>query len=793
MLLLALSLLAVMAFAAGWLYLRQSLPQVSGMLTLHGLAAPVEVVRDRYAVPHIYAQSWDDASFALGFVHAQDRLWQMEMNRRIASGRLAEVLGEQALEADKLFRTLGIWRVAGANLEHFDAASRTALEHYAAGINAFLQTRSGPLPPEFLMTGVAPEAWEPVDSVAWGKVMAWDLGGNWRSELLRLRLLQKLTPQQVSEFLPPYPGDAARLLPDLRTRYAGLDQPAQQLAAAFPGAGENAVGSNNWVVSGARSASGKPLLANDPHLGLTTPAIWYFAHLSVAGKNVIGATLPGTPLVVLGRNDHIAWGFTNTGPDVQDLYMEKVDAQGEQYLAPDGYRQFAWREEVLRVKGREPVHIKVRESRHGPIFSDVVAAANAAAPQGHVLAFAWTALQDDDLTAQGAYKLMQAANWAQFVAAVREHHVPQQNMVYADVDGNIGFIAPGRIPVRKRDNELQGMAPAPGWDARYDWDGFIPFAALPGKLNPANGMIVTANQKIVDRDYAYFISGEWAPPYRANRIATLVAQQEHHTVESFRAIQSDVHSDVARDFLPVLLAALPQDNDNAAIRRQMAAWDGAMSMDRSEPLIFAAWMRELTRLVYADELGPELFRATWDQRTVFMHNVLQDVNGASRWCDDVSTPEHETCGDMIRRALPLALADQKQRYGADAAEWRWGKAHAAVSDHRPFGRVPWLGELFGVRVSSPGDNNTVDVGSYTISQNATPYANRHAASLRAIYDLANLDRSVFMHSTGQSGNLLSPFYANFAEPWSKVEAIPMTTRRGEIEAGAIGALKLMTD
>ena len=326
-------LVILLAAAAGYAWLRQSLPQLDGSVTLSGLKAQVEIVRDRHGVPHIYAGSVADAYFALGFVHAQDRLWQMEMNRRIGGGRLSEALGAATLDADKFLRTLGVRHVAEATLKSLSTQSRGELDAYAVGVNAFLAQRSGPLPPEFLLTGIQPEPWVSVDSVAWIKMMAWDLGANWRTELLRMRLAKTLSPAQIDEFLPPYPGDAPLAIADYATLYRQLD--ASKLAAlALPGVTEDGA-SNNWVLSGSRSVSGKPLLANDPHLGLATPAVWYFAHLSAPGFEVMGATLPGVPGVVLGRNRHIAWGFTNTGPDVQDLYIERVDDAGR-VLAPQG-------------------------------------------------------------------------------------------------------------------------------------------------------------------------------------------------------------------------------------------------------------------------------------------------------------------------------------------------------------------------------------------------------------------------------------------------------------------------
>ena len=782
----ALALLLALIAVAGYAWLRQSLPQLDGTLALSGLKAPVEIVRDRYGVPHIYAGSVEDAYFALGFVHAQDRLWQMEMNRRIGSGRMSEVLGAATLDADKFLRTLGVHRVAEATLESLSPKARSQLDAYAAGVNAFLAQRSGPLPPEFLLTGVKPEPWQSADSVAWIKMMAWDLGANWRTELLRLRLSKKLSAAQIGEFLPPYPGDAPLAIADYAALYRQLD--ASKLAAlALPGLTEDGA-SNNWVVAGSRTASGKPLLANDPHLGLAAPAIWYFAHLSAPGFEVMGATLPGVPGVVLGHNRHIAWGFTNTGPDVQDLYIERVDGAG-QVLAPQGWQQLATHSEVIKVKGQPDVTLTVRASRHGPLISDVFKPAAEALPQDFALAFAWTALREDDLSVQAAGRFATANNWNEFLAAARDFHSPQQNMVYADTDGNIGYIAPGRVPVRKPDNDLKGQAPAPGWDAKYDWDGFIPFAELPQSYNPASGDIVTANHKIVPDSYPHYLTSEWVLPYRAERIKQLLDATTKHTLQSFAKIQADTVSLQVREILPLLLKTKATDADAQQVLRQLGQWNANMSVEGAEPLIVSAWLRELGRLIYADELG-DMFDAEWAHRADFMYHVLADTGGQGHWCDDVNTPAKETCADLLPRALDLALADLKRRYGDDPKRWRWGEAHFALSEHRPFGRQAQLAKFFDIRVPSPGDTYTIDVGRNTLTNESAPFASRHAASLRAIYDLADLDKSVYIHSTGQSGNLLSPLYKNFAERWARVEYIPMSMKRSDALAGSLGTLKL---
>ncbi|MGH8706021.1 MAG: penicillin acylase family protein, partial [Burkholderiales bacterium] len=502
----------------------------------------------------------------LGYVHAQDRLWQMEMNRRIAAGRIAEVVGAGALEADRFLRTLGVRRAAEANLRTLDGETRRQLEAYAVGVNAFLA--SDPvLPPEFLITGARPEPWTAADSVAWAKMMAWEVGGNWRYEVLRMRLAKTVPLARIQEFVAPYPGEPPPEITDLRTLYGTLEREGVRLAEdlvrladAAPGGQPDGLGSNNWVVSGARSATAKPLLANDPHLGLTAPSVWYFAHISAPGVNLIGATLPGVPAVVLGRSDRIAWGFTTTVADVQDLYIEKLDASGG-YLTPEGPRPFRVIEETIRVKGGEPEKLAVRISRHGPVISDVLRPAQELAPRGHVIAFGWTALAEDDRTVQAALKIARARDWDGFLEALRDFHSPPQNIVYADADGNIGFIAAGRVPVRRPENDLKGLAPAPGWLAKYDWDGYIPFEELPRTYNPSSGAIHTANHKITPPGYPHFISAEWQPPYRAERIRELLDALPKHSLSSFARIQGDIVSLAVREALPRLAATRPRGEE----------------------------------------------------------------------------------------------------------------------------------------------------------------------------------------------------------------------------------------
>ncbi|MGT2508513.1 penicillin acylase family protein [Cupriavidus basilensis] len=787
------AVLVVVGTLGAYVWYRQaSQPLTAGTLKLPGLRESVSIVRDRHAVPHIKAANAQDAYFALGFVHAQDRLWQMQMNKRIAAGRLAEILGPPALDTDRFLRTLGVRRNAEAILAQSSDETHAALQAYADGVNAYIDGRKGPLPPEFLILRTQPEHWEPADSLAWQTMMAWDLGGNWTQETLRMRLAQVLPVSRISELLAPYPGERPLRTMDYGNLYRHLAPLATAMARveqqAPPGYVEG-MGSNNWVVSGAHTRSGKPLLANDPHLGLQAPALWYFAHLQAPGLDVTGATLPGTPVVALGHNQRIAWGFTNTAPDVQDLFIERLQPGSTQrYQIPDGWADFITRTETIHVKGAPDVTLSVRETRHGPVISDAAEpVATAAAPLGaqYVVAFQWTALRADDRTLQAGLALNRATDWASFLKSLRDFHSPQQNIVYADVDGNIGFIAPGRVPLRRADNDLKGLAPAPGWDARYDWTGFVPFDQLPRSFNPPEGVIATANQKIVEDDYPYFLTSEWTVPYRYQRIRTLIDATQRHTMDSFAAIQKDTLSLAVRDALPLLLSASFASNPalpprERALIESLRKWDGDMQAGLAEPLVATAWLRELSRGLFEDKVGETLFNRLWEQRNVQqpMLNVLRNPRGLGAfWCDDGKTPGQEDCDDAIGTAWRHAIADLDQRYGDKPERWRWGKAHAARSEHKPFGKQPYLAGLFNVKVPTGGDTYTVNVGRHNLRDEAAPFESVHAASLRAIYDLSDLSESRFMDSTGQSGNIMSTHYRDWTDKWAAVQYITMAAGR----------------
>lgn len=801
----ALGLLTLTLAATGLWYARQTLPVMDGVLKLAGLSAPVQVRRDASDVTHIQATRSQDAWMALGYVHAQERGWQLAFNRAVMRGSLSAFLGPATLDTDKLMRTLGIRQAALRQLAALPPDAREAMEAYSAGINAFFATTSQARTPEFLLLGVDPaeEAaqgswWDAADSVGWSIMMALDLGGNWGNEFARLSALQVIDTDALWTLFPPYPGEPRAATADLASLYRGLGvyRAGTERTSSAPH-GDNGLhariahdlrlwtdtfghsegkGSNNWVVAGSRSKTGLPLLANDPHLGLSAPAIWYFARLQAPdaagqkGMDVIGATLPGTPFVVLGRTAGAAWAFTNTGPDVQDLYLEQINpANPAQYRVPSTGPEHAWapftvRAETIRVKGQPDVTHLVRHTRHGPVLSDAQASHGQVIDTSRfVLSLRWTALDADD----GNVVATLAANRAQTVpelqAAFAEFHAPMQSVLMADRQGRMAFKAAGRVPLRAPDNDIRGVAPSPGWETRYDWGGWLPHEQTPQDDGAARGWIATANQRIHGPDYPHFLTQDWAAPYRQQRIEQMLEQTPLHDLTSFQAMQGDLQSAATLRLLPYLQKARSDHPLAAAALQAVQGFDGAMRADAPAPLIYSAWVDEFTRGVVGGRLGKERFESMYGKRLFrsAIETILETDNKA--WCGEAG------CGAASGAALTRALDRLRTAHGDDVAAWRWGDAHPAISVHRPFSNVKPLARFFEVRVPTGGDPFTVNVGQYHLDKADAPYANRHAASLRALYDLADLDRSRFVYQTGQSGNALSSRYRDMSAAWAANE------------------------
>jgi len=755
-------LLLLILGGAFYLYLRSSLPQVEGRIEVKGLKAEVTIARDGDGVPLITAADDEDVAFGLGYAHAQDRLFQMELMRRNGAGRLAEIFGAQAVDTDRQMRVLGLYRLAEAEVPLLSEPVRRGLEAYAAGVNAFLASRSGALPPEFLLLGFAPEPWRPADSLVWGKLMDLLLAGNYRSELLRARLARTLSAEELAFLYPEYPDAAPTTLAGLATIYRRL--PLDRLYAALPPAVGPIYASNNWVVDGAHSTSGKPLLANDPHLAFGAPGFWYLARLKTPEREIAGGTAPGTPFVVIGHNDRIAWGFTTTGSDVEDLFIEKIDpADPGRYLVPGGSAAFASREETIAVHGAAPLALTIRTTRHGPVLSDALPAG--AADEGYVLSLAATFLNDGDSTAEALWGIDRAADWAGFRSALQSFVAPQQNIVYGDAAGTIGFIAPGRIPIRKNGN---GWLPVPGWTGDHDWTGFIPFAELPQASSPASGQFVSANNKIVPDRYPYFLSRDWDLPNRAERIGELLAAVPQQSPAASAAIQADTLSIAARRLVPLMTRIVPGGEPGSEMAREaigrLREWDFRMDPDKVEPLLFTAWLREFAHDVFLRRLG-DAAADYWDLKPEVMNAVLTIH---PEWCGEPKE-KTESCDALLSTALDAALAKLGRAYGPEMLQWQWGRAHIAQFANPVFSRIALLRDWVHLRVPTPGGFDTVNRGSTAIRDNAHPYEQRFGAGLRIITDVASPADARMITAPGQSGNPLSPHFSDLLQRWRQFD------------------------
>jgi penicillin amidase len=757
------ALLLVLIIAGGlYFYLRSSLPRVEGRIAVGGLKAAVTIARDGDGVPLITASDDEDAAFGLGFVHAQDRLFQMETMRRAGAGRLSEIFGEQTLGSDRQMRVLGLYRLAEAEFASLSLPVQRGLEAYAAGVNAALASRRGALPPEFLLLRFAPEPWRPADSLVWGKLIALQFAGNYRGELQRARIARTLSPEELAMLYPEYPRDAPTTLAALSAIYRQL--PLDRLYAALPPAVGPVYASNNWVVDGAHSESGKPILANDPHLAFGAPGFWYLARLKTPEREIAGGTAPGIPLVMIGHNDRIAWGFTNTGSDVEDLFIEKLDpGDPGRYLTPDGSDAFVSRDETIAVRDAEPVTLTIRTTRHGPVLSDALP--EGSVETGYVLALAAPFLGGGDRSADALWGIDRAADWNEFRTALQFFVGPQQNMVYGDSSGTVGFIAPGRIPVRKAGN---AWLPVPGWTGEYDWTGFIPVAELPQATNPAAGRFVSANNKIVPDRYPYFLSRDWDLPNRAERIGELLDASPLQSSAASAAIQADTLSIAARRLVPLMTRIVPRTEPGNEMAREaverLQAWDFRMDADMVEPLLFTAWLREFAHRVFSRRLG-EAAADYWDLKPQIMEAVLTTH---PEWCADPNQAP-ESCDELLSAALEAALAELRRAYGPEMVQWQWGRAHVARFTNPVFGRIAALRDWVQASVPTPGGLDTVNRGPATIRDDAHPYEQRFGAGLRIITDLASPADSRMIAVPGQSGNPLSPHFSDLVQRWRQFE------------------------
>ena len=774
-------LLALVLGAAGlMLWLRTSLPQEEGERALAGLAAPVTVARDADGIPHIKAANMLDAWQAVGFLHAQERLFQMESMRRAGRGRMAELVGSLAVPLDKRMRTFGLAHLVDEDATNLTRPVKDALEAYAAGVNGFLTTQTGALPPEFLLVSGAVEPWTPADSLLWIKLMSLRLTADWDDELERAALSSRLNTEQIKEFYPEYEGPIT--LSGLEGALPGSDATRFALDAAK--VVEEGAGSNLWLHAGKLTDTGKPILANDPHLGFNVPGVWYLVRIETPDGVLAGATSPGFPFVVLGHNGKVAWAFTNAYGDTSDVFGEKSDpADPTRYVTPDGTDAFSTRQERIEVRFGSSIDLTVRRTRHGPVISDGMdgGEAEGAPADGYSYALAHTALLLGDTTAQALWEVQRASSVTDAIESTRTVVAPQQNIALADVSGTVGLISPALVPLRKSPTSL---LPVPGWTGAHDWDGWVPFEGLPQVVDPPSGRLVNANNRLVGPDYPYDLGHSWASPLRAVAIEQALDAAKPHTVQASLAVQRDLHSVAAQRLLAALDWQSAGDRAPADLLLAMQAWDGTMAGDQPEPLFFHALLRALNRGLFLDELGP-LFA---DHQGGNVERVLHMLTKAPHWCDEIETPAKETCAEVMEASVTLAFAEMSGRFGENWREWRWDAAHVARFRHLPFGFMPVLKDLFDVTVPHDGGRYTANAGIVSFGENNL-FNQVHGVGFRAVYDLADLDGSRFIQAVGQSGNVFSPHYDDLAARW----ATGVTVSLGPMQDATARVLKLLPE
>lgn len=870
--LIALLIVAIIIGAGGVYYFKgyipntvakQSFPQIDGELKVEGVASRVDIYRDQMGVPHIYASNQHDLFFAQGYVHAQDRFWQMDFWRHIGSGRLAEMFGEGQIETDVFLRTLGWRQVAEQEYEQLSANPKAILDAYTQGINAYLKDHtSTALSLEYAILNILNpsyeiEAWTPVHSLTWGKAMAWDLGGNMSEEIANTLLLKTLTPEQLAELYPPYPEDYPVIVPTIgenvsdykyptskmltfnyETSTFGLDQVAHNIGLldGVLGPKSSAVGSNSWVISGKLTASGKPLLANDMHLAIQMPAIWYENSLHCLPRNedcpfdVIGFIFPGVPGVVAGHNNYLAWGFTNLGPDVQDLFIEKVNPDNPNQYEVDGqWIDFETRSETIYVSGGDPLTFNVRLTRHGPVVSDAYGPlkdpiegeepepriyyevsndgvsvypgesnqtwqtfrdkAGLDLPENYVIALSWTALSPAT-PFEALWGFDKAQSWEEFREAARHWSVPAQNIVYADVEGNIAYQTPGNIPIRKQGD---GSLPVPGWDSLYDWSGFIPFEELPFVLNPQSGYVVTANNQASPRDYQYLIASSWNYGQRAARIVEMIENAPGKIDMNYvQQMHGDSKSLNAAVLVPMLLA-VELNPELAEIRdRYLASWDYQERDDSVAPTLFNAFWWGLLSNTFNDDLPRDFWPAGGSQWIEVMRILVGQPNSA--WWDDKSTQEKVECRDDIF-AIAFSEAVQCQGcidlFGDDISKWKWGEIHTATFRNDTLGKsgIGLIEDLFNRGpYSTSGGESIVNATSWVVGDS---FEVQWLPSEREIVDLGDLDNSLAIFTTGQSGHAYHPHYVDMAQPWVDIQYAPMWWEQESVIQDSEGHLVLL--
>lgn len=820
----------------------RSIPKVDGNLAISGLDGVVDIYRDPFGIPHIFATTDHDIFFAQGYVHAQDRFWQMDFWRHQGAGRLSELMGEATLETDIFLRTMGWERVARHELEMLDPEYLGVLEAYSEGVNAYLADRIGTeLSFEYLFLNLVnssytPAPWQPLNTLTWQKAMAWDLGNSYLDMEIDRALLSKSATQEQMDFIfPGYPpdhpvivdyqgegpaADESSLLP---TEYLQAIAPAlEDLNASLVGHkylsmnGFSGIGSNSWAVSGELTDTGMPYLANDPHLGQQMPSIWYQIGLHCVQIttdcriNVAGFSFAGAPGVIIGHNEYIAWGFTNVGPDVVDLYIEKINPENpDQYEFRGEWVELETVVETINVAGRDPYQLEVQISTHGPIITssygitDTLEGSMVPLPEQYAISLRWTALEPS-FVFRSIFDMNLAENWEQFRAAASNFAVPPQNLIYADVYGNIGYQMPGNIPIRVDGDD--GKYPKPGWTGTYEWQEYIPFESLPFSFNPPEGYIVTANNAVVGPEYPYFITDDWACGWRAQRIVDLLTAETAPISQAYlMEMQGDNYNMIAELLVPALLQIdlnevlfdpnlidpeeieeiLEQIAHLETTRNVLADWDFQNDLNSAPAALFNAFWRALAPATFDDQLPEFLPQGIGGRNMQMIRDILRQPN--NWWWDDYDTRNTETRDDILVAALDAAVAELEEAYGNNPQDWVWGEMHTITFTHGVMDSFPVINSLFN-RGAYPtsGGSSIVNATSST----ADSYQVDWLPSMRMVVDLSNMANSFTVHTTGQSGHAFAGHYADMVDMWRLIEYYPMLWDRATIESSAEAHLRL---
>ncbi len=803
-----LTIIVAGTLAFGYFAIRKALPQLEGEMTVVGISGPVKIYRDEYGVPHVYADEESDLMFATGYTQAQDRLWQMDMLRRVASGRLSEIFGTKTIQADKALRTLGFMRMARMISDSLKPETRILLESYADGVNYFIKTHVDNYPAEFTLLRIEPEPWKPEHSMALSRILAWQLSMGWYVDVAYDQIKDSVNYTMFQEIFPKFPESAPLILPTvpeyLLQKWGFKDSPQKIKAENVFPIGQSspeladfveanlliknilgwegfAIGSNNWVVDGSHSTTGKPILANDPHLGHGVPSLWYEMHLVGGRFDVTGFTLPGMPFAVLGNNRHVAWGFTNVQNDDADFYREYI--KDSTYYFNGAFRPLKWDDEKIAIKDTSDIMYRVRSTHHGPIINDLFDYMNEKA-----ISVRWTG-HDVSYEVEAILGMNLATNWIEFRSACSQFKSPAQNVVYADIDGHIAYQFMGNIPIRKYAN---GIAIWDGTQLENDWLGYWPFEKNPFELDPTTGILSSANNKTAGTWFPLFISDYWEHPSRIMRIQELLHSKEKFSVEDFKLFQNDLYSFHAKEVLPFLLEACQADSlytkaditseDNFQYNESylfLKYWDCKMGKDSRGAALFNVFFQRLLENIYHDDLG-ELYEP-FIKLSNIPARVTTQLLGLknSGWWNDKKTKSIEDRDAILRRSFNEAIESLVRRFGPEPASWTWEKLHHVTFKHVLGVQKP-LDFLFNIG-PYPVGGNTTTISNSEFHYSDTLFATVLGASMRRIVDLSDLGHPATTVTIGQSGQPFSPYFKDQVDNWLNGKYKTFSMNQGEIE------------